>query len=278
MNKITKKNGNGVAKKNGNGVAKKNGNGVAVIEVDTMLADSIKLSGLENANSPDDLALPFLKVLMQLSPQCNKSSNSFVEGAEPGMIYNTVSGKLYDGEEGIDVVPCHYKREYIEWAERGKGTAAPVAIYPANYDISQAPRDANFQNRLPSGNIIEETANHFVLVLNDMGAEQALITMKATQRKVSRKWNSMMLSQKIQGKDGRPFTPPSYSHIYRLKTVSQSSSKGTWFGWEIFKVGPVQEKGLYDSAKLFAGGVSLNSVKVQHQKETKQVGSGKDPF
>jgi len=261
-----------------NKVTKKNGNSVAVIGVDTMLADSKNLSGLEHVNSSDDLALPFLKVLSQLSPQCNKTSNNFVEEAEPGMIYNTVTGKLYDGEEGIDVIPCHYKRGFIEWGERGKGTGAPVAIHPANYDISQAPRDANFQNRLPSGNIVEETANHFVLVLDKVGAEQALITMKSTQRKVSRKWNSMMLSQKVQGKDGTPFTPPSYSQVYRLKTVPQSNSKGTWFGWEIFKVGPVEDASLYDSAKLFASGVNANSVKVQHQEETKQVASGKDPF
>ena len=249
MTKVTK------TKKNGNGVAKKNGNSVAVIEADTMLADSKKFSGLENMNSPDDLALPFLKVLSQLSPQCNKTSNNFVDEAEPGMIYNTVSGKLYDGEEGIDVIPCHYRRQFIEWGERGKGTGAPVAIHEADYDIGQAPRDANFQNRLPNGNIVEETANHFVLILSDMGAEQALITMKSTQRKVSRKWNSLMQSQKIQGKDGKPFTPPSYSHVYRLRTVPQSNSKGTWFGWEILKVGPVQKQELYDTAKHFTAGV-----------------------
>ena len=104
---------------------KANGQLMPAVSLDLVQADAESISGLENANSPDDLALPFLKVLSQLSPQCNKTSNSFVEGAEPGMIYNTVSGKLYDGEEGIDVVPAFYKREFIEWGERGKGSGAP---------------------------------------------------------------------------------------------------------------------------------------------------------
>ena len=253
-----------------NKVAKTKANGqlMPAVSLDLVQADAESISGLENANSPDDLALPFLKVLSQLSPQCNKTSNSFVEGAESGMIYNTVSGKLYDGEEGIDVVPAFYKREYIEWGERGKGSGAPIAIHDANYDISQAPRDANFQNRLPNGNIVEETANHFVLVLDGKGGfEQALITMKSTQRKVSRKWNSMMKSLTLQGKSGQ-FTPPSYSHVYRLKTVPQSNAKGSWFGWDVFKVGPVQDANVYETAKLFALGVSKNSVKVEHQEET----------
>ena len=42
---------------------------------------------------------------------------------------------------------------------------------------------------------------------------------------------------KMQGKNGM-FTPPTYSHIYKLKTVQQSNDKGTWFGWDVSKVGP----------------------------------------
>ena len=249
-----------------NKVQKTTDNAVATVDTNMFLADAQTQSGLENINSADDQALPFLKVLSQLSPQCNKASNGYVEGAEPGMIYNTVSGTLFDGEQGIDVIPCHYKREFIEWGERGKGSGAPVAIHGADYDISQAPRDANFQNKLPNGNVIDETANHYVMVVGENGYEQALITMKATQRKVSRKWNSMMLGLKLQGKNG-PFTPPSYSHIYKLKTVPQSNSKGTWFGWDIQKIGPVKDQGMYEAAKSFTLSVSKNAVKVSHEQE-----------
>ena len=53
----------------------------------------------------EDLALPFLKVLGQLSPECNKRDAKHVEGAEPGMIINTVTNEVYDGVKGIDVIP-----------------------------------------------------------------------------------------------------------------------------------------------------------------------------
>ena len=49
--------------------------------------------GLENM-AQDDLALPFLRILGQLSPQVNKRDPKYVEGAEPGMIYNTVTHEL----------------------------------------------------------------------------------------------------------------------------------------------------------------------------------------
>ena len=211
----------------------------------------------------EDLALPFLKILGQLSPEVNKRDRKYVEGAQPGMIYNSVSGELYDGVKGIDVIPCFYKLEYIEWKDRGEGLGAPVAIYDSSSDImSKTKPDANYKDRLPNGNYIEKTASHFVIVEGD-SPSTALISMKSTQLKISRKWNSMMSGIKMKGANGM-FTPASFSHIYKLKTTQMSNDKGTWFGWEVSKVGPVTDKGLYDQAKAFSENISKGSVKAKH--------------
>ena len=218
--------------------------------------------GLGNI-SQEDLALPFLKILGQLSPEVNKRDGKYVEGAEPGMIYNSVSGELYDGVKGIDVIPCFYKLEYIEWKDRGEGLGAPVAIYDSSSDImSKTKPDANYKDRLPNGNYIEKTASHFVIVSGD-SPSTALISMKSTQLKISRKWNSMMSGIKMKGANGM-FTPASFSHIYKLKTTQMSNDKGTWFGWEVSKVGPVTDKGLYDQAKSFSESISKGAVKAKH--------------
>ena len=214
----------------------------------------------------EDLALPFLKILGQLSPEVNKRDGKYVEGAEPGMIYNSVSGELFDGVKGIDVIPCFYKLEYIEWKDRGEGLGAPVAIYDSSSDImSKTTPDANYKDRLPNGNYIEKTASHFVIIAGD-SPSTALISMKSTQLKISRKWNSMMSGIKMKGANGM-FTPASFSHIYKLKTTQMSNDKGTWFGWEVSKVGPVTDKGLYDQAKGFSDSISKGSVKAKHGEE-----------
>jgi hypothetical protein len=213
--------------------------------------------------SQEDLALPFLKILGQLSPEVNKRDGKYVEGAEPGKIINTVTNELYDS---INVVPCHYKRQYIEWQDRGQSTGAPVAIHEADSDIiSQTTRDKSYKDRLPNGNYLDNTANHFVLQLGDT-PQSALISMKSTQLKVSRKWNSMMMGLKMQGKNGL-FTPPTYSHIYKLKTVQMSNDKGTWFGWDVEKVGPVIDKAIYDMAKNFAISVGKGEIEAKHSSE-----------
>jgi hypothetical protein len=211
----------------------------------------------------EDLALPFLKVLGQLSPEVNKRDGKYVEGAEPGMILNTVTNEIFDGAKGINVLPVFYERKYVEWADRGEGKGGPVAIHTADSDIvSQTTRDKSFKDRLPNGNYLENTANHFVILLGD-SPQTALISMKATQLKISRKWNSIMMGIKLQGKNGL-FTPPTYSHIYNLKTVQMSNDKGTWFGWEVSKVGPVQDQGVYQVAKSFADKVGKGAVEVKH--------------
>ena len=239
------------------------------IAISSFEVDSGK--GLGNI-SQEDLALPFLKILGQLSPEVNKRDGKYVKGAEPGMIFNSVTGELYDGAKGIQVVPCHYKLEYIEWRDRGEGSGAPVAIHSSSSDVmTKTTRDASFKDRLPNGNYIERTASHFVIV-NGQTPSTALIAMKSTQLKISRKWNSMMAGIRLKGKNGL-FTPASFSHIYQLKTIQQSNDKGTWFGWEVSKIGPVQDTTLYQQAKTFAENVSKGDVKVKHgdtaQKQTK---------
>ena len=230
------------------------------LAVNTFEADANQ--GAQNI-SQEDLALPFLKILGQLSPEVNKRDGKYVEGAEPGKIINTVTNQLFDE---VNVVPCHYKRQYIEWQDRGQSTGAPVAIHEADSDIiSQTTRDKSYKDRLPNGNYLDNTANHFVLQLGDT-PQSALISMKSTQHKVSRKWNSMMMGLKMQGKNGL-FTPPTYSHIYKLKTVQMSNDKGTWFGWDVEKVGPVTDKGIYDMAKSFAISVGKGEIEAKHSSD-----------
>ena len=116
--------------------------------------------------SQEDLALPFLKVLGQLSPEVNTRHAKHIKGAEPGMILNTVTNELHDGAKGIQVIPCFYKREYVEWKDRGESMGAPVGVHAANSDVvSSAKRDNMNKDRLPNGNYLENTASHFVLML-----------------------------------------------------------------------------------------------------------------
>ena len=239
----------------------------SVTKIDSKLPSATLFEDDANAGfqtmSQDDLALPFLKVLGQLSPEVNTRHAKHIKEAAPGMILNTVTNELYDGAKGIQVIPCYYKREFVEWKDRGESMGAPVGIHASDSEVvASAKRDSTNKDRLPNGNYIENTASHFVLLLGENPCT-ALITMKATQLKTSRKWNTMMMGIKLQGKDGL-FTPPTYSHVYKLTTVQQSNDKGTWFGWDVSKISPVKERAIYDNAKSFSSNISKGNIKAKH--------------
>ena len=225
--------------------------------------------GFDNVDSKS-LALPFLKILGQLSPQVTQGDSQFISEARPGMIFNTVTNQLYDGAKGIKVVPCFYKLEYIEWRDRGmEGSSAPVNIYSSDNDImSKTTRDDKNKDRLSNGNYVEETASHYVMVLDDNNlASTALITMKSTQRKKSKKWNSMMMSVREKKKDGSFFKPAPFTQMYNLKTVLEKNALGSWYGGEIEHIGTINSNDALQGAFEFYKTCKEGAVKVNHDKE-----------
>jgi hypothetical protein len=207
-------------------------------------------AGLQNVKS-GSVALPILKLLQNGSGEAKKLNPNYVAGAEPGMFFNTVTKKLYSGEQGVMVIPCHYKLEYQEWSDFGTGQGRPENIYSDNSDIlTKTTKDQMGKDRLPNGNYILTVGQHFVLVVDGSSTESALISMSASQGKVSRKWNSMMLSITFDGKNG-PYTPASYSHMYKLTSILNSGKGNQWYGFSVTKMGQVEDAALYERAKQF---------------------------
>jgi len=98
-----------------------------ITQFDPSIFEKDANQGLGNLGM-DDLAIPFLRILSDTSPQIKKRDPLYIEGAESGMIYNTLTKEVYDGDAGVKVIPCAYQRQYIEWTDRGEGSGAPVNI------------------------------------------------------------------------------------------------------------------------------------------------------
>mgnify|MGYP003133672879 FL=1 len=243
-----------------NAVKTKENGKVAVLNMDMFEQDAG--AGLNNLGQ-EDLALPFLKVLSKLSDELDD-----IEGAKAGDVLNTVTNNIYKGK--LNVVPCAYQRRFIQWQPRGSGTGAPVAIYTPTEKIPETNRSSEDNKEYltdGSGDYIEQTCQWYVKVIEEDGtASNALIPMKSTQLKKSRKWMSMIMSRQMTGKKG-PFTPPMYSHVYTLTTVPEENNKGKWHGWEMSLDKQVDDLNLYNSAKTFAESVDKGDVNVKHTQD-----------
>ena len=54
----------------------------------------------------------------------------------------------------------------------------------------------------------------------------------------------------FDGKNG-PYTPPSFSHIYKLSSVLNTGKGNQWYGFNIEKVGMLEDATMYERAKKF---------------------------
>ena len=221
--------------------------------------------GLENIDK-SDLALPFLKLLQSGSDETKKRHAKYVEGAEAGMFYNTVTKKLYSGEKGIEVIPVFYKMTYPEWAPFEKREGRPIHNDRGPGIMSQTTQNDRNKDMLTNGNEIIKTANHFVIILGDR-PEKALMTMKSTQLKVSRSWNSLMEDQfEINPKTNKSVPAPMFSRVYKLNSVENTGSF-TWHGYNINLVKKVDDAGVYQMAKDFHNSLKNSQAKAESSKE-----------
>ncbi len=184
--------------------------------------------------SARDVKLPILKILYANSPVLDKSDGKYIANAERGDIYNEVTGSLWKGKEGIIVVPCLYTNTFNEWKDIGDSAGRPINIHTDPSIMSETKRGDDNKDRLPNGNYVEDTGNHFVFILdkNYLPQEQSLIAMKSTQKKKSKTWNSMMQTRRMPGKEGY-FRPPTWATTYHLTTTKESNSQNSWYGWVV---------------------------------------------
>ena len=234
--------------------------------------------GFENMTQ-EDLALPFLRILGQLSPQVTEGDAKYIANAKPGMIYNTVTSELYDGKKGIRVIPCYYKKDFPEWSDRGDGPGAPVAVHLPNSPVIQTGKRDGSKIRLPNGNYLEETASYYIMAETKTGGfTPALITMKSTQLNVSKKWNSMMKTIQIPNGDGGFAIPPMHGVVYSLSSILQKNDKGSWYGWVVNmeRIMGSADKSLYLMSKDFNSNVSKGNV--QTKADVEEVAKDNAPF
>ena len=215
--------------------------------------------GTENITARDT-KLPILKILYANSPVLDESDGKYNEKAKQGDIYNEVTGSLYKSKEGVYVVPCLFINTFNEWADRGDSPGRPIQIHTDQSIMNKTQRADDGKDRLESGLYVEDTGNHFVYILDKEfnPIESALITMKSTQKKKSKLWNSMMQSKRMKGKNGY-FIPPSWASVYKLTTTKESGNGNNWFGWVVefvrFLDKPTDSgtleitKGFYEGAK-----------------------------
>jgi len=213
------------------------------------LNDLLQDQGFELATS-GSYAMPFLRILQKLSPECDKDETAYIKGAKAGMILHTVRKEVYNE---VPLIPLKYKDTYIEWVTRANGGGF-VQEYDALDPIvsellAQCTRVEN-ATILPNGNELKLHSNYFCAFETPTGEQEPImLSMSSSQLKTSRVWLSTLrgMTLNVNGEEVPAKNIRSYQWLF--STEKLSNDKGTWYGWTYEKledtrllesVGPMQ--------------------------------------
>jgi len=226
-----------------------------------MMDDILATAGEGIDYDTSELQIPFIRVIQALSPQIKKSDPAFIKGASQGDAFNTVTGEFWGGEDGITVIPCYQETKYLEFVPLESGGGFVGERQVADPDLSQTTRNGA-KEILPNGNELVKSDQHYCILVGADGMTQpAIVDMKSTQLKVSRRWKTQIAMQKVKDSKGQMRTPALYATMWKLSTTEESNTMGTWYNWQVEKIGFIQDKGLFDEAKSFRESIMKGEAK-----------------
>lgn len=170
-----------------------------------------------------DIILPRIDVLQALSPQIKKKDPKYIEGAEQGLLWNTVTGELYG--ESLTFIPVKFQREFIIWKDRDAGGGFKGS-FPSADEAEDAMRDLD-EADIPVCEIVETHVHYVLLVKEDGALEEAVLSLAKSKRKVSKKLNTLT---QIAGADR-------FARAYKLSAVEATGPKGDYYSVDVSPLG-----------------------------------------
>lgn len=172
--------------------------------------------GMEEVTSKD-IIIPRLELIQALSPARDKTSAAYIEGAEEGSLFNSVTRRLYGSE--VLLVPVVYKKQWLVWKDRKQGGGTNG--FRGAFDSDQAAKaEIERLSQTEQGLEMVETAQHFCILLGRSGEmEEIVLSMAKTKLKVSRRWNSLM----------RMAEGDSFSRVYKVSSLVETNARNEKF-------------------------------------------------
>ncbi len=155
-------------------------------------------AGMENAGQ-ESFAIPFLSLLQKGSPQVDEASGAALEGAKAGMFFENVTGRLFSGKDGVIIVPCSYRREFLRWGARANGGGLRGVYSPEEVaDMRTKGQVVELDGRLyapePDKSInpeksdrFNDTRNHYVLIIDQESVDRHFQMVQGRQTLIQTK-------------------------------------------------------------------------------------------
>lgn len=210
---------------------------------------------------PDQMIIPRLLLLQDLSPQVKENKAEYMEGARPGLYALPLFNLL---GKSIHFIPSRFDVRYLAWRPRKEGgglVASDLTLQDAEENFTQdgpgswigtmAPR----AGEQPVNVEIKETPEWMGMVrFQNSQWLPCVLSFPGTKAKVARGMNTTISLTKVDGKNGQ-FTPPSFYHQFRFTSAFEERDAGDFWtpmaermGWVTDPAGLAEARQLAISA------------------------------
>ena len=243
-----------------------------------MAYDITKVSGMGTENLDSGSALPFVRILQDLSPQLKSNKDEYVEGSKAGdLFFNKTKCVLANP---LNIIPVYTKAVYTEWIPRNKG-GGYVASHPLTVvsDPSyEKGRERQYDEWLGE-NELRYTSYWFILAEIDGNWEEAIIPFTSSQLKVSRKLTGDI--NRFRYEQDKSIIPPLFAQKWQLKTVMETSKNNDdYWNFEISDNVVLDFEADEDLLTLAeqTSGVATQTPLLQSEQESAPALTSSDPY
>lgn len=177
------------------------------------------MEGFEDITQ-ETMAIPFIRILQRLSPQLDKQKPEYIEDAEEGYFFNTVTKHIYG--TSLSCIVLKFEHIYIEWRpDRGGfvGWHTPENAERLSVDMTFG------KWKTKEGNLLQESYVYMLLIEGHEEESIVVLPLASSMIKTAREWNRLMATHIMSnGKKAMP-----YYLTWNLQTEYRSNEKGNWY-------------------------------------------------
>ena len=220
--------------------------------------------GMEDV-SPDDIQLPFIKQVQDISPERDDTAPEYIKGANSGDLFNSVTREIYD-REGLEVIPASFRNTVVAFKPRKSGGG-----FLGEYES----KEQALEHLDEPAELVESVT--VAIMYRPMGSsdsfQPALLSLSKSKVKVARGWRTQLLGVRIPvgtNDDGTPKTvqPPIYGTRFCLTSVRTRNNKGAYYNLNVRFLGSVGSTADALLAKSFGEAMNARELRAGFDAET----------
>ena len=195
--------------------------------------------GRGNEDVGMNVQIPRISLLQTMSPEVDKNHVSFIEGAEPGLLLNKLSGEL---SKEIYVLSLQFKVEFVAWKKREAGGG-----FKGNFPTREA-AEASLQEQKEKLEQYDITENHAHLLIvknpttGDLDHAPCIMDFASSKIRVSKSWNSQIA---LKGGDR-------FAGLWKIAGMPTQNKQGqTFHNLDVSFVGWAQEEDYKAAEEMF---------------------------